>query len=153
MPKTRPAFLFVTACWLLALPLAALAAELEPCGYVRTVDGDTIVVEQGGAELHVRLFGIDCPEISYGRAESGGFLAAYAVAALLERAGAVYLECDPVAMTDDFDRALAWVWVDCGDDDPLLLNAELLRLGLARRYKDCQSRLHDAELDAAEDAR
>lgn len=148
--------LLISLC-LLLLSAPSWTAEqdsaplLQPAGYVRTVDGDTLVVLLDGAETHVRLFGVDSPEISFGKAESSGFLAAYVLARTLEEADTLYLERDPVDLTDRFDRVLAWLWVEEGGRRTLL-NTELLRLGLAKRYPRCASHLYDAELDAAEAA-
>lgn len=101
-----------------ALLLAALPAwagetlpvgELVPVEYVRTIDGDTIVVKRDGVEEHVRLIGIDAPELDEGKQEA--FYAAQHMARECENAGMLFLEFDPEAGEKDvFGRTLAWVW-------------------------------------------
>lgn len=112
--------------FLLALP--AWAAELSPVEYVRTIDGDTIVVVEDGEELHVRLLGIDAPELSDGLSQAFG--AAFVLAFVLERSGMVWLERKPGEELDKYDRTLAWVWVRTGAGAEEL-NSALVRGGWA----------------------
>jgi micrococcal nuclease len=114
-----------------------------PPGWVRArvlhvTDGDSIVVEMDGEAREVRYIGIDCPEGT----ELLGPEAARENAALV--AGKVVALERDVSETDRYGRLLRYVWV--GD---LLVNAELVRLGLARarayppdvRYQDLLARL------------
>ena len=83
-------------------------------------DGDTIVLENGEV---VRYIGIDTPERDdpfYGEATEAN-------QEMLER-GRITLEYDQ-DRRDRYGRLLAYVWVDT-----LLLNAELIRKGLASVY-------------------
>lgn len=55
------------APWIMAVLLVVVVAAAGPshdwCGVcVRVIDGDTIVVQRGGEDTRVRLYGIDCPE-------------------------------------------------------------------------------------------
>ena len=104
----------------------------------RVVDGDTLLLTN---RARIRLLGIDCPEIA--RApdvpSATGSTAAVQSAQLAQQAseftsrliadGHVRLSFDRERI-DPYDRFLAYVWV--GDR---LLNEELLRAGLARRYR------------------
>ena len=124
-----------------AQPEAVLPAGARIVDYVRTIDGDTIVVRDGApAELHVRLFGVDCPELKAGTPEA--FAAAYWTARCLcdDQAAAVALEQDPVASTDSFGRTLAWVWFrPAGCSGWSLLNEGIVRSGNGTLYEACQS--------------
>jgi micrococcal nuclease len=87
-------------------------------------DGDTIVVtDSQGAEQEVRLIGIDA-------SESGEKFSQEATDALAEILDGrmVRLEMD-VEARDQYDRMLAYIWVD-----QLLVNAEMLRMGMATLY-------------------
>ena len=94
---------------------------------VHVVDGDTIVVHDGGGDVTVRLLGVDTPETvdpdepvqCYGPEAS-----AFTKAALTGRA--VRLETD-VERHDRYGRLLAYVIVD-----GQRFNDELLRRGYAR---------------------
>lgn len=91
---------------------------------VEVVDGDTIRVEIGGVRYAVRYIGIDAPEN-----REPGYKAATRVNRRLVGDGIVLLEAD-VSDTDRFDRLLRYVWVE-QDGELLLVNRELVRLGLA----------------------
>lgn len=106
----------------------------EPTGPTETgvvvdvVDGDTIDVLVDGVELRVRYIGMDTPEVHSG-VEWLGPEASTANARLVE-GKEVVLEKD-VSETDQFGRALRYVWVRDGGDW-LLVNLELIRLGYAQ---------------------
>jgi endonuclease YncB( thermonuclease family) len=143
--------LIITAAALLLACAPALAiepvAELVPVEYVRTIDGDTIVVLQDGEELRVRLLGIDAPELDSG--EMAAFDAAGSLAGWLELAPAVYLEYDADAGHDAFGRELAWVWYDDAEDGRAvrrLANLQLVEFGLAWLYEDAQTSRYAAQL-------
>ncbi|MFC1937699.1 thermonuclease family protein [Chloroflexota bacterium] len=114
-------------CWLLLtllfslLLLGACSAPPQTALVIRVIDGDTIVI-QGGHD--VRYIGIDTPEV-YPKEEAFGVEAWEANRALV--AGKVVrLERD-VSETDRYGRLLRYVYVD-----DTMVNAELVRLGLAR---------------------
>jgi micrococcal nuclease len=106
---------------------------LEPTGptemgtVVNVVDGDTIDVVVDGVEMRVRYIGMDTPEVHSG-VEWLGPEAAAANAELVE-GREVVLEKD-VSETDQYGRALRYVWVQDGSGW-LLVNLELIRLGFA----------------------
>lgn len=85
------------------------------------IDGDTIIVEGG---YRVRYIGIDTPE-TYPGVEAFGIEAWQANRSLVE-GKEVRLESD-VSETDKYGRLLRYVYVD-----DVFVNAELVKLGLAR---------------------
>lgn len=108
----------------LALVFSVLSGQPQaPAGpdtfqVIRVIDGDTIVI-QGG--VRVRYIGIDTPEMD----EPFGKEAKEANQALVQ-GKRVKLEKD-VSNTDRYDRWLRYVYVDS-----LMINGEIVRLGLAR---------------------
>ncbi len=94
---------------------------------VKVVDGDTLVLAGG---LKVRVLGIDAPEMERdGR--PADFLAHKAKAALAELTldRTVSLSYDRLRY-DHYGRLLAYLWLP----NHTLVNAELVRLGMARVY-------------------
>ncbi len=111
---------------------SAAPAEALPAGtgtVARTVDGDTIVVDLGGAEHDVRLIGIDTPEsVARDRpVECFGPEAKARMAELLPAGTLVRLERD-VEARDRYDRLLAYV-IRAADD--LHVNLVLVEEGYA----------------------
>lgn len=94
---------------------------------VNVVDGDTIDVMVDGIEVRVRYIGMDTPETRSG-VEWIGPEASAANAALVDGQD-VILEKD-VSETDQYGRALRYVWVTDGDGW-MLVNLQLIRLGFA----------------------
>lgn len=116
--------------------------EHHPVRYV--VDGDTLDVSQVG---RVRLLGIDAPETGIGLDTPAAFAReARALLATLVGGRYVSLEADGDRY-DKYGRRLAYVL----RDDGLLVNAEMLRAGLARISARRQLR-RLSELRAAERA-
>lgn len=97
---------------------------LQPARVTRVVDGDTIEVDIDGASYRVRYILVDTPE-TYGGLEPFGPEASEANRRLVE-GKTVWLEKD-VSETDRYGRLLRYVYVD-----ELLVNEELLRLGVAQ---------------------
>ena len=96
---------------------------------VRTVDGDTIVINLDGAETTIRLIGVDTPESVHpdaSRNTDEGKIASEWLADLLADQQ-VYIEYDE-DHTDDYGRTLAYVWLD---DGCTMVEEELLRAGYA----------------------
>jgi micrococcal nuclease len=94
------------------------------------IDGDTIVVRLADAgEEHVRLIGIDTPEVEHEdlTAECYGPEAADALKALLPEGTTVRLERD-VEPRDRFGRLLAYVF---RADDELFVNVAMAETGYA----------------------
>jgi endonuclease YncB( thermonuclease family) len=106
---------------------------------VRTNDGDSGVVASNGAEIEVRLMGVNAPEQGecYGQ-ESSDHLAGLIEGELVD------LE---VIGTDQFDRTLAYVWLD-----DLLVNHELVIQGFAIATTPEDGDPHGKMLIAAEEA-
>ncbi|MEN6627109.1 MAG: thermonuclease family protein [Candidatus Sumerlaeia bacterium] len=113
---------------------------------VRIIDGDTIEIKQGAGVERCRLLGVDCPELKgepdktfYGRE------AAWFTYNLL--AGeSIWFEADPKIPRDTFGRRLIFAY---RAPDGLFVNAELLRQGYARIYKDYENP-HAAMFEQAE---
>jgi micrococcal nuclease len=104
-------------------------------------DGDTILVATSrGTEEEVRLIGIDA-------SESGEKFSQEATDALADMLGGrmVRLETD-VEARDQYDRTLAYIWVD-----ELLVNAEMLRQGLVTLYTVPPNEKYVEPLRAAQD--
>ena len=98
---------------------------------VRVIDGDTIVVEFGGTEYHLRYIGMDTPEsVKPGSAVEELALAATAANEALVDGRTVILEKD-VSEVDQFDRLLRDVWVQA-DGKLVLVGLELVRTGFAQ---------------------
>ena len=91
---------------------------LVPCDLERVVDGDTIIVHNPeGERLRVRLTGINAPESVHedeSKNTEEGREASQFMKDLLEHVDVVYLEYDE-AEFDQYDRTLAYVWIDTGD--------------------------------------
>lgn len=95
-------------------------ANLEEVRVRSVADGDTLTLEDG---RRVRLIGINAPEMGqYLYEEAGDFLRGRVDHTT------VYLEFD-AEPTDQFDRLLAYVWLDDN-----LINIELLLSGYAASY-------------------
>jgi micrococcal nuclease len=105
----------------LLLLLCGCISPPDTARVTRVIDGDTITIEGG---FRVRYIGIDTPEV-YPQVEAFGIEAWQANRQLVEDKE-VRLERD-VSDTDRYDRLLRYVYVD-----DVLVNAELVRLGLAR---------------------
>jgi micrococcal nuclease len=119
----------------LASALAAAALAVAGCGrpeipaearVLRAVDGDTIIVAGVGA---VRYLGIDTPELHHPRRPIER------MARRAWRANAGLVEGRRVRLVTDrerrdrYGRLLAYVYIG-----PTMINAELVRRGLARAY-------------------
>lgn len=113
---------------------------LVSCQVIRLYDADTIgcdlnanhkIDDQGE---HVRLLGIDAPEMSYSRKNKTGKDAPFAKAAKdrvyqLTFGKKVYLEADKRRF-DKYNRRLAYVYLDAKGKQ--MLNITLLKEGLAK---------------------
>lgn len=102
--------------------------------YIRTVDGDTIVVLYNGEERKVRLIGINCEEsvadeeyLSKTNQENtdNGKAASEWTNKFLTDISEVELEFDTI-QEDNYGRLLAYVYVD-----GVMLNEEILKSGYA----------------------
>ena len=121
--------------------------NLEAVKFVRTVDGDTIIVEDAeGNQKRVRLIGIDTPESVAKEEERNneyGVMASDYTKKMLSGVDTIYLEYD-VDDDDQYDRTLAYVWLQDVDDtfdetniEKYMLNAIIVKegYGIAKRYE------------------
>ena len=118
-------------------PTERSALDVAPQGptveatVVRVIDGDTIVVEFGGTEYHLRYIGMDTPEsVKPGSPVEELALAATAANEALVAGRTVILEKD-VSEVDQFGRLLRDVWVQAGGK-LVLVGVELVRTGFAQ---------------------
>ena len=106
---------------------------LVPCDLERVVDGDTIIVhDPDGNRLRVRLTGINAPESVHedeSRNTEEGRQASQFMKELLTDVDVVYLEYDE-AQFDQYERTLAYVWVDI-DGTYVMVNEILLATNYA----------------------
>lgn len=102
--------------------------ELIPVTLVRTVDGDTAVINYEGKELSVRYLLIDTPETKHPKKGIQPFgPEASARNKELINSGNLAIEFDVGERTDRYDRLLAYVYVD-----GVSVQEILIREGLAR---------------------
>ena len=136
-----------TVIFLLLLLLTGCSSPPDTARVTRVIDGDTITIAGG---YKVRYIGIDTPEV-YPRVEAFGIEAWQANRELVE-GKEVRLERD-VTETDRYGRLLRYVYVD-----DIFVNAELVRLGLARSKAyppdtEYQDLLEEMEAEAREAGR
>jgi micrococcal nuclease len=136
-----------TVIFLLLLLLIGCSSPPDTARVTRVIDGDTITIAGG---YKVRYIGIDTPEV-YPRVEAFGIEAWQANRELVE-GKEVRLERD-VTETDRYGRLLRYVYID-----DILVNAELVRLGLARSKAyppdtEYQDLLEEMEAEAREAGR
>lgn len=101
--------------------------------FERAVDGDTIIVRENTKRIRVRMIGIDTPESK----KEGTAIEAFSLEAgerlkdLLKAEARVCLIEDEIGdKYDIYARKLSYVFTESGVD----LNAEMLKIGLARAY-------------------
>ena len=134
LPSRRPVRLLL----FLALPIvvggcsprtAATSRPADQAIVIRVVDGDTLDVDLQGAEIRVRLLGIDTPEtVDESRpVQCYGSEASAQLALLLPEGAAVRVERDQEAR-DRFGRLLVYLY---RVDDDLFVNAALIEGGYA----------------------
>lgn len=86
---------------------------LDDVTLIHVIDGDTLLVDDDGEEIRVRLIGIDTPESVNPDEEKNtvwGTIASDYTKSLLEEGETLYLEYDK-DKDDDYGRTLAYVWV------------------------------------------
>ena len=96
--------------------------------YLSANDGDTLSVQMDGEKKRVRLLMIDTPEMNYDKGEPMPYAeeAKAFTIELLENAQSVELLFDKGPETDNYDRLLAYIYVD-----GVMLQEALLEEGLA----------------------
>ena len=106
---------------------------LIPYEFERVVDGDTIIVHsKEGERIRVRLTGINAPESVHPTESENtpeGKEASQFLKDLLADVDTVYLEFDE-AEKDQYDRTLAYVWIDTGSTY-IMVNEIMLATGYA----------------------
>jgi micrococcal nuclease len=114
---------------------------------VRVIDGDTIVVDIGGREEHVRLIGIDTPETHKPGTpvECYGPEASARLDELLPAGTVVRLERDRESR-DAFGRLLAYVY---RERDGLFVELAMAQDGYAGPLAIAPNTTHRREIDAA----
>jgi len=138
---------FAPVLWTDAIPQGA-----EPAQVVSITDGDTIKVSVNGVEDTVRMYHIDTPETTNfgGGIQCGGHEATDYLRFVLGFApgGTVYLEYDQT-QRDRYDRRLAYVWYQIGDD-VYFVNEVMVRNGWAESDTFEPDRKYKEQLDEAE---
>lgn len=102
--------------------------QLVDVKFLNANDGDTFNIEIDGKKERVRLLMIDTPEMNYNKGEPMPYAeeAKARTTALLEKADSVQLLFDKGPETDNYDRLLAYAFVD-----NISLHEVLLSEGLA----------------------
>ncbi len=108
---------------------------LERVEIERVVDGDTFTVLREGKSERLRLIGIDAPESYSHHDENARTHIGESVSRIVEKwldGKIIYLQFD-TKETDQYDRLLAYAWLDAHT----MINEVLVREGLAeeRRYE------------------
>lgn len=96
--------------------------------FIKAYDGDTIQASINGGKEKIRLLMVDTPEMNYNKGEAQPFAeeARDYTIKLLENANKIEAVYDVGPETDNYDRLLAYVFVD-----DVLLQESLLKEGLA----------------------
>lgn len=155
--RRRLLSMFLLLPALLLLPICGIADQ-HRCTWV--YDGDTIRLDGGE---RVRLLGVDAPEVHHperGEEPFGREAMGLAIALVSARTVELrYHEGTTIqgAQRDKYGRVLAYVWVDridgLGRREPVCLNLELLREGLARATRAWAHPLYDDYVKAEQAAR
>lgn len=113
---------------------------------VRVVDGDTIVINEAGSSITVRLIGVDTPETKHPKKpiEHYGPEATTFTRNLLRGEKVRLKGRSANDDTDRYDRRLAFVY---REPDGLFINEELVRQGYARAYTRYPFKHSDRFLD------
>lgn len=109
-----------------------IKTEKKEVKFAEKVDGDTAKFDFNGEVITVRFLGIDTPETVHPTKaeEPFGKEASDFTEESLQNANKIELQYDTHApKTDQYNRHLAWIWVDDS-----LLQAKLLEKGLAKTY-------------------
>ena len=127
--------------------LAREESNLEAVKFIRTVDGNTIIVEDAlGNQQRVRMIGIDTPESVAKEEERNneyGVMASDYTKQLFSDTDTVYLEYD-IDDDDQYDRTLAYIWLQDVEDtfdetniEKYMVNAIIVKegYGVAKRYE------------------
>ncbi len=125
-------------------------ADFVRAGFVRVVDGDTLLVDIGGEEERVRLIGVDAPETtkSHKAAECFGEESKDFLIKKLAKEEYLYLEFDDASgRRDRYGRLLAHVF----NHDAQNINFTIIEQGYAHEYTyRRQEYLHKREYKQAQ---
>ena len=128
--KTSPAITEQNSAYTITPEMAMdkTGKQLVDVKFLNANDGDTFNVEIDGKKERVRLLMIDTPEMNYNKGEPMPYAeeAKARTTALLEKADSVQLLFDKGPETDNYDRLLAYAFVD-----NISLHEVLLSEGLA----------------------
>lgn len=105
-------FVAILAVWM-APRIVEEDAKRSGYEFVKVIDGDTLTIVYEGAEVNVRLIGVDAPESVHpdeSRNTADGVRARERLARMLESSNHVYLEFDEERY-DTYDRLLAYVYL------------------------------------------
>jgi endonuclease YncB( thermonuclease family) len=127
------------AGWLLVRRVDDLAAyHGKPARVARIIDGDTLDIElpdelNSTPTTRIRLWGIDCPELSrFGEPEQPLSREAGELARTLAHGQIVLLFLEAHQHRDAYGRVLAHIEIAAGENASRSLNEALLEAGLAR---------------------
>ncbi len=128
-------------------PVVAVPADAQMAQVVRDVDGDTIIAAVGGADVRVRLLGLDTPEsVKPGTPVACfGHEASSFTTRLLPRGTRLRVAYE-VEHTDAYGRQLWDLWLP----DGRWVNGLLVASGAARAYPYRPNTTYATELAAAE---
>ncbi len=129
-------------------------ATIDPQAWypvVRVSDGDTLVINNNGTDMTVRLIGINSPELnsSYTKEECYGKEASEEAKKVIS-VGPVRLEIDPSQdLYDQYDRLLAYVYVPANiRPEGIMVNDYMVQGGFAREYTFRKPYAHQKEFKA-----
>lgn len=106
-------------------PTITLKKSREKYQVKKVVDGDTVVVEQNGAEQTVRLIGIDAPEFN----EDGAKEATKRLKELIEGKEIILENDESQSDKDVYGRILRYIFAD-----NILINQKMIEEGLVKEY-------------------
>ncbi len=121
----------------------------ETYSVIRVVDGDTLVIKKDGAEIKVRLIGLNTPEIVDPRriVECFGKEASARAKEILT-GQMVKIETDPTqSVYDKYARLLAYVYLADGTN----FNEQMIREGYGHEYTYNTPYLYQKEFKQAEE--
>lgn len=137
--KSNRKWIHIFLLWLAILAVAFVPrivqepTERTAYKFLRVIDGDTIEVQSGQANVSVRLIGVDAPESVHpedGKNTQFGEMASDYVKEVLSQTTYVYLEFDK-EQYDSYNRLLAYVYWDNEAPFEESLNYRLVEDGYA----------------------
>jgi len=112
---------------------ATVAFSFDVVHVVRTIDGDTILIELNGTKEYVRLLGVDTAEsVKPGTPVEEGSLEASDYTKQLE--GKRIILTYDADKRDFFGRLLAYVWLESDNGQLICWNVELIKQGHSELY-------------------